>query len=814
MRAATRWLNGHGKKSESPAVNPPRWKRRQLLATVLGGLLLLAGAALGWGWWQMRGSLPSLDGEIRLTGLSASAKIERDALGVPTITGASRADVARATGFLHAQDRFFQMDLLRRSGAGELAELFGAAAVPLDRAHRLHRFRRTAEQALALLSPGKRAVLDAYTAGVNAGLAALPKTPWEYLVLRTAPQPWRAEDSLLVIYAMWFDLQDSTAKFELSLGALRQTLGQGAADFFAPPGTSWDAALDGSTFPPAPLPSLRLKSPAEPPAAVLRPAAAEPRYTGSNSFAVAGAHTASGAALFANDMHLTLSVPHIWYRAVLSWTDPTGRALRLVGVTLPGTPALVVGSNGRIAWGYTNSNIDTMDVVMAETETTADLFYRTLHGYTEIEDRPDPIKVKGAEPVPFTARWTEWGPILSSPGKGRHLALRWNAHDPEATNLDALDLETATTAAEAVAIAPRLGMPNQNLVVADSAGTIAWTLTGKIPRRIGYDGRFPVSWAYGDRKWDGWLKPEEIPVIINPPEGLLWTANQRLIGGEAYAKLGDSGYDDGPRGRQIRDDLRQLIGGKKAAPADLLAIQLDDHAVFLGRWQQFLLATLTDKAVAEKSARGALREAVRQWNGHASPDSAAYRLVRSFRFKVAEHALAPFFERAREAYAGFDYKSFQYEDALWQLTHDRPAHLLNPEHDSWESLLLAAADEVLAEAGGAPARFTWGGHNTLRMRHPFSRFLPGLLARGLDLPAQPLPGGADMPRVQSPTQGASERLVVSPGRESEGIFHMPGGQSGHPLSPYYRAGHDAWVKGEPTPLLPGPVQHTLTLKPE
>ena len=795
----------------------PHRQRLPLLLAVLGALLLLVGVAVGWGWWQMRGSLPQLEGQRPLAGLSAPVKIERDVLGVPTITGASRADVARATGFIHAQDRFFQMDLLRRTGAGELAEIFGAGAVPSDQLHRLHGFRRTAEKALALLPPEQRVVIDAYTAGVNAGLAALPRTPWEYLVLRTAPQPWRAEDSLLVVYAMWFDLQDSTAKFELSLAALRQAIGQSGVDFFAPRGTSWDSALDGSTLPPAPLPALRLKAPAEPAVSLAPPVAAEAFFPGSNSFAVGGAHTASGAALLANDMHLTLAVPHVWYRAVFAWTDSAGLAHRLVGATLPGTPVLAVGSNGHIAWGYTNANVDTMDVVSVETETTAELFYRSPAGFTEIEQRAEPIKVKGAEPVPFTARWTEWGPIISSPGPGRHFALHWSAHDPVATNFNVLDLETAATTAEAVAIAHRTGMPNQNFVVADHDGTIAWTLAGKIPRRRGYDGRFPVSWAYGDRKWEGWLSPEEIPVILNPPEGLLWTANQRLIGGEGYAKLGDLGYATGPRGRQIRDDLRQLVATKqKAAPADLLAIQLDDRAAFLERWQKFLLATLTDGAVAEKSARGELRDAVRQWSGHASIDSAAYRLVRTWRLRVTELTLSPFLAQAREAYAGFSYATFQYEDALWQLTHEQPARLLNPEHATWESLLLAAADDVIAEtkaAGVTPAGYTWGGYNTLAMWHPFNSFLPAWLARCLDMPAQPLPGGADMPRVQSPSHGASERLVVSPGHEAEGLFHMPGGQSGHPLSPYYRAGHDAWVKGEPTPLLPGPTQHTLVLQP-
>ncbi len=798
----------------------PLQKRFSYLLSTLSVIGLLAVAAAAWSWWQVRGSLPQLDGTRAVAGLGAPVKVERDALGVPTITGATRADVARATGFVHAQDRFFQMDLLRRSGAGELSELFGAAALPLDRAHRLHGFRPTAEKVVAALPADQRTVLDAYTAGVNAGLAALPKIPWEYLLLRTAPQAWRAEDSILISYAMWFDLQDSTGRLEQNLRAARLSLGQAGLDFFAPEGDSWDAALDGSTFTPAPLPPLRLK-PADPEVvgavAPNRPATEEPLLPGSNSFAIDGAHTATGAAMLANDMHLGLNVPHIWYRAVLQWTDAAGTAQRVVGVTLPGTPLVIAGSNGRLAWGFTNSYIDTSDVVLVETESIAQIHYRTPRGWVEIEDRSEPIKVKGQEPAPFITRWTEWGPILSGPEDGRYLVLRWNAHDPASTNLRLMELETTATAADAVTLAHRIGMPNQNLVVADAGGAIAWTLTGTVPRRVGFTGREPVSWAFGDRRWDGWLKPEEIPVIANPAEGILWTANQRIVGGAAFAKVGDSGYDDGGRAGQIRDDLRQLAAsGKKAVPADLLAIQLDDRALYLARWQKFLLEVLTDEAVAQKGARRELRETIRQWNGHASTDSAAYRLVRAYHLKLADRVLAPFFATATDRYEEFSYNKFHYDDALWRLVHEQPARMLNPANSSWNALLLAAADDVTAdvEKSGLPiARYTWGARNTLRMRHPFSSFLPKPIARFLDMPAEALPGDSHMPRVQGPDFGASERLVVSPGHENEAILHLPGGQSGHPLSPYYRAGHAAWVKGEPTPLLPGPAQHVLLLQP-
>lgn len=793
------------------------WKRLQLLLSVLSVLLLLALLAAAAGWWWLRGSLPPLDGSFQVPGLSAAAKIERDGLGVPTITGATREDVARATGFAHAQDRFFQMDLLRRSGAGELAEIFGPAAVPLDQAHRLHGFRRNAAKILATLPPPHRQLLEAYAEGVNAGLASLARVPWEYTVLRTTPRPWQAVDCLLAAYAMWFDLYESNGRREQSLQALREAVGQAGVDFLAPRGNSWDSPLDDSQFPAPPLPTLRLRPAGEAPA---QPAlvTGEPRPVGSNSFALAPAHTADGAALLASDMHLDLAVPPVWYRAVLRWTDGAGAARQLAGVTLPGLPLLLAGSNGHVAWGFTVSYVDTSDVVVIEADATAQLFYRTPQGYAEIEDRAEPIQVKGQAAVPFTARWTKWGPVIGANRDGRLLALRWTAHDPDALNLDLLGLETAATAEEAARIGRGAGMPSLNLLAVDRAGGLAWTITGRLPKRVGYDGRFPVSWSYGDRRWDGWLPAEDLPLISNPASGLLWTANQRLVGGAAYAKLGDGGYHSGARGAQIRDTLRELAAsGRKAAATDLLALQLDDRALFLARWQRFLLKVLTDDAVAAKSSRAELRAAVRQWNGRASTDSAAYRLVRAWRLRVASHVLAPFVEKARASYPAFESNGLLFEDAVWRLAHERPAHLLNPAHASWEALLLAAADEVVAEAdkaGVAPAHWTWGAHNTLRMQHPFSRFLPRLLGRFLDMPAQPLPGGSDMPRMQTPNFGASQRFVVAPGREAQGFFHMPGGQSGHPLSPYYRAGHDAWVQGAPTPFLPGPARHTLSLQPQ
>lgn len=787
-------------------------KRLQALLSVLSVLLALAVAGVAWFAVQMRRSLPQLDGTRAVAGLGAPARIERDALGVPTITAASRADAARALGFLHAQERYFQMDLLRRSSAGELAALFGEAAVGHDQRVRLHRFRHVASESVKRLPAGQRAVLDAYVAGVNAGLAELPARPWEYLVLRTAPEPWNAEDTFLVVHAMWLDLQDSRGVVETTRWALRQALGPGGVDALAPKGDSWDAPLDGSRFDPPELPSLRFKRGDS----ARGPADHDFVHLGSNSFAVGGAHTAHGGAMLENDMHLGLRLPNIWYRALLDWPVDGGRQ-RVVGVTLPGVPAVVVGSNGRVAWGFTDAYIDTTDVIFAETDAAAQFQYRTKRGWVDITDTPETIRVKGGDPVPMVVRSTEWGPILGEAVDGRYRVLRWSAHDPAATDLTSLEMETARSVDEAIAISHRAGLPNQNCVMADVDGHVAWTIAGRIPRRVGFDGRLPVSWAYGDRYWDGWLPESEVPVVRDPADGLIWSANQRMIGGAAYEKLGDGGYNRGARAGQIRDGLRALTAtGRKLAPADLLSVALDDRAVFLDRWHRLLRETLTDEVVARKSSRRALRDALAGWSGRAAPDSAAYRLVREFRHQVASRALSPMFARAADQYDEFASYRLLNEDTLWRLVSEKPIRLLNPDYPTWEDLLAGAADAVVAEAeaqGVSPAQFTWGRANELRMQHPFSRFLPGIISRFLDMPAAPLAGDENMPRVARPDSGASERLVVAPGREAEGIFHMPGGQGGHPLSPYYRAGHEAWLEGRPAPLLPGPVAHTLTLTP-
>jgi penicillin amidase len=249
----------------------------------------------------------------------------------------------------------------------------------------------------------------------------------------------------------------------------------------------------------------------------------------------------------------------------------------------------------------------------------------------------------------------------------------------------------------------------------------------------------------------------------------------------------------------------------------MLAVQLDDRALFLKRWRDLLLRILTPEAVVSHPPRQEFRRLVAEtWTGRASVISAGYRLVRAFRLNLRDEVYGWLTASCLQVDPEFDFREIgQFEGPLWQMINQRPAHLLVPHFATWEDALLAVVDSTAARATQDEqplAAYTWGQRNTTDITHPLSRAVP-VLSRWLDMPARQLPGGSHMPRVQHPRFGASERMVVSPGRESDGIMHMPCGQSGHPLSPYYGAGHDAWAEGRPTPLLAGKAKWVLTLQP-
>lgn len=809
----------------------------------LGFLVLLLALVAGFVVWRIRASLPRLDGRQPVRGLTAEVRVTRDALGVPEITGTNRLDVSRALGFVHAQERYFQMDLLRRRGAGELAELIGPALIDHDEDVRRHQLRASAREGVRQLPPKHRALLDAYVEGVNAGLAALAAAPPEYLLLRTDPKPWLPEDSLLVGYAMFFTLQDPAAAHEQAPPKQANSLPAEVRSFFRPNGSDWDAALDDTTFPSAPIPGPDLidfskipspirsaDSPSAPsrqrPEGVARllrsPFVADAALAefesepvpGSNSWGVDGASSITGSAIIANDMHLDLGLPNIWFRACLRWHDETGNPRLMVGASLPGVPALIIGSNGRIAWGFTNATLDSTDLVRIEVDRADATRYRTAKGWKTFEKIVETISVRGESTRIMTFEKTIWGPVLPSKNRDELFAIRWIAHDPGAINLGLLDLESASSVDEALTLAPNCHIPMQNFLVGDRSGKLAWTLIGLLPNRVGFDGKAPTSWAGGTHFWKPSHDANQRPRWIAESGQRLWTANNRILGSPEYLGLGGFLTDAGARGRQIRDDLRALPA--KTDEAGLLTIHRDDRALLLERWQRLLLEVLNQPApAAHAQAWAEAQKAVAQWGGRASVDSVGYRLVRAFRLHALARVYAPVQKWDPHGLHGFDYQSERAERPFWALAEAQSRHLLDPKFESYPALYREAMEAVLADLASqklSVAEATWGARNRSRIQHPISRAVPKL-APYLDMASVPLPGDDRMPRVQGQSFGASERMIVSPGHEERGIFHMPGGQSGHFLSPYYRAGHEAWVQVEPTPLLPGTTQHTLVLQP-
>jgi penicillin amidase len=512
-------------------------------------------------------------------------------------------------------------------------------------------------------------------------------------------------------------------------------------------------------------------------------------------------------------MHLDIRVPNTWYRAMFQWPGNKS-SNQVIGVTLPGTPVVVVGSNSRVAWGFTNTGGDWVDLIILEIDPSNPDRYLTPDGYRSFEVVVETIKVKGGDSHEFEIRETIWGPVIDEDHQGRPRALRWIAHEPGGVNFEHLDLEQAASVQEAVEIANRSGIPPQNFVCADTEGNIAWTVEGRIPRRVGFSGRLPSSWADGAKCWDGWLDPAEYPRIVNPVSGIIWTANARVVDGEMLAKMGDGGYVLGSRAKQIRDSLKFLSDAKES---DMLEIQLDDRAVFLEPWQKLILQLLNQEAIELDPRRAEFRALVEEtWTGRASIESVSYRLVRAFRQTTIEQVLGWVVDRCGDADPQFSLYSLQQREApVWSLLTKRPAHLLDPQFDSWREALLSNVDSVISyfntQAGGLRER-SWGELNTSRIQHPLSRALP-ILSSLLDMPAESLPGDDNMPRVQSPSNGASERFAVSPGHEDDAYFQMPGGQSGHPLSPYYRAGHENWREGRLASFLPGAPEKILGLKP-
>ncbi|MEY3022669.1 MAG: hypothetical protein RIS86_1867 [Planctomycetota bacterium] len=765
---------------------PDRTRRR--LAAIL---LAVAGASKPAA-ARTEEELPTTRAAIPTLGERVSASLDdRD---VPRIEATTLLDAIRAEGWLHADARFLQMDFARREASARLSELV-PQALPLDRRAAHLGLGQLAERALAALPDAHRRMLDAYADGVNARLRAEPGLP-EYRLLRSAPEAWRPVDTILVQLAMARYL-DGSASLDLERAPVHGALPAGWATFLTHRGGVLDQTVDGSHAPSAAGPDRALVERLAGSVPTTRrdqeaptPPASGEVHPGSNAFAVAGSRTRDGRAIVGNDMHLAHSAPGFWYRVEMEW--PGGR---LMGLSLPGVPLVVQGTNGRVAWAFTNLTADLADLVRLEVDPDDPSRYRLGAGFEPFGERRIAIgPASGREEI--VVRSTAFGPVLAEPLAGAPVAWRWSLAEDGGVDCGLFDLCLAGSLDDAISAAAAWRGPPQNVLVADELGDIGWTISGSLPQRAR---RTPVPVdASAAPEWDGLLATGDKPRIVRPASGILASANQLSIAPEgALAAILGGDEASGDRAQRLRSLLESRNDWTEP---ELHALQLDTHSARLLRWRPLAvdaLARLDDEAARASGPRvddatrtmvGEARRLLGEWNGRVEVESAPPVFLDRFRGAL-RRAIGTALRIPSDAIS---------DDAVLRLAESAPEG-----SPFWPHALAEAARTALAGSFDAEGRPRLrGDENVLVMRHPAADAF-GPLARLASMPPTPLPGHPTAVRVQTPSFGASQRSVVSPAHLEDAILVTPAGQAGLPSSPHFRSLHAPWVRGEPWPLRAG-----------
>ncbi len=792
-------------------------KTKKIGLTIGLGAVGLLAATADLGYWWLFQPLPVLDGEFQLARLSAPAGIDTDSHGIPLIRADNRIDASRVLGYVTARDRLFQMDLMRRKTAGRLSEVFGTLAVDSDIQARIYGFNVKAKQLLPKLPAHHRQYLQAYAEGVNSYLQQNTALPFEFKVLGYRPEPWQAVDSLLIVFGMFDNLTAWAERGERMLSVMERTLPADVVAFFTPDSDRFTDALmqhAASLRPPQPIPVQSMQTLLANRSTgfgTLATASPGEELAGSNVWAVSGSKTGDGRAILANDMHLGISVPNIWYRVELHYPK-----VKAAGLNLPGTPFLIAGSNQHVAWGMTNLAGDFLDLVKLEINPDNSGQYRHGDAWCDFGERREVIEIKGEESKLLTVRETLWGPVAQQPILDEPVAIHWVALDVDAVNIDILELEQSETLEQSLAVANRAGGPQLNVVFADEYGHIAWTLTGKIPRRFGGDGSVSRSWADGKTGWNHYVQPSDMPRIIDPPEGFIVSANERRFAANFPYTIGHQ-FANGYRAYRIDQRLKQT---KQHSEWSLFNLQQDTETEFYSYYQQLALQVLTPEVVNQQPALAELRRYLMRWNGRADIESLGLPVLIEFRKQLIDAVLSPFLSACKQADKDFVYAWNYVDTPLQTLLNEKPAPLLpDPRYNNWDRFILAqlvvSTEKAMSRHSGITlADLNWGKQNVVGHAHPFSKAF-SLLSPVLDMPRRPVAGcGGYCVRVTGPDYGASERLVVSPNHLQDGILHMPGGQSGHPLSAFYRDQQPFWLDGLPLSLITDHPEHTLRLIPE
>jgi penicillin G amidase len=770
-----------------------------LLVGLIAGVLFLVYA-----------SLPIENGKIKLSGLSANAKVNADNLGIPFIHAANRHDAFRILGYLHARDRLFQMELMRRKSSGTLAELFGEKAINLDIIQRDYRLEFTAQQVVSSLPDYQKSALNAYVAGINSYIEQNKILAPEFLAVNFRPEPWRLEDSILVALGM-FQTLNGHEQAERMVSVMKKALPSALVNFLTPDTDIYAKPLLGgseSHRPPQPIPLSEFSAlDIQIDDIAVNGVSTTGYLAGSNNWVVAGGKTNHGGAMVANDMHLGLNVPNIWYRAALQYGEQT-----LSGVTLPGLPVIVVGGNHHVAWGFTNVSADLLDLIKLDINPQDDQQYLTPQGWRNFDKVTSIINVKGGKQKTLELRSTIWGPVSSNPLLGQPVVIKWAALQPAAIDLGLMDMDTADSVQQAITVFNKAGGPPQNVVIADREGHIGWTYMGRFPKRHGFDGLTSLSWSNSERYWDGFIPADQLPRLVDPPEGYIVTANNRTLGRDYPYVIGYN-WELGYRAHRITELINEA---GKLSEQDMVAIQLDTRSELFSLYRDIALQTLD---FIPNNKYQSFKQVLQSWDEYMNADSKGAALLVAFRNKLAEGVFAKVVAQCRQLDPQFTYSWHEMETPLRQILVSKPGGVLAKSfNDDWQQFFTKSLISVIEELTKnypeiALDQLKWGETNHIKQQHVFSKNFPQLSGL-LDMDQFESGGCINFcVKVLSNNFGASERLVLSPGFPEFGILQMPGGQSGHPLSKHYRDQQANWQVGKASAFLPGAVADTLVFQP-
>ncbi len=759
---------------------------------------LLAGLG-GFLWLRTRG-LPQRSGDAALAGLTADVTVRFDRWGVPAVDAASARDLMAALGWLHANDRLFQMELGRRAAAGRLSELFGSRTLEFDERVRRLRLRRTAEQLVAGISPESRALLESYAAGVNAWLAARGRDlPPEFRLLRHRPEPWVPADSLGLIFMMARQLSAVFEPNEEEAFALLRAFGPARArELVGVPGATIFAELEAL--------AREIPSPSQPLAGH-----AEAEGLGSNNWAVAPARSANGSALVANDPHLGLGLPGVWFQATLRAPD-----YEAAGMTIPGVPGVVLGRTANLAWAMTNLYVDDVDLFFERLDASGANVQRGA-GWEPIRVETEIVRLDDGEEVEIEVRSTDRGPLLEAdPARGLPArSLAWTGYAPADQLAAFLALARARSVDEVpAAIAPYV-FPAQNLVVGDRGGRLLWVPIGRAPQRFGWDGRFPAPGWRTDVGWNSPRPSAENPSLLDPAAGLLATANSFLPVEQPAWFEGE--FDTPFRARRIAEALAERHDW---TPEALAALQGDTRSL----WAAWLVPHLAgpwngDAAKAWQALAG--------WDFTMRPQgpAALFALVERhlqravFEDEARQAGLPRFGTRWRLLRLFEGALSTEWFDDVSTPAPEAPAAAI-------ENALAAAWRDGSARWGEDVGRWNYAGMHRLRLDHPLATvpWLGRWFARGpFELPGSATTvlafGGPWVGEELDVAYGPSMRLVADLADPDRGLAILPGGQSGHPADPHYADQLPLYLRLEMRPLrwseraIAGSTVSTLRLGP-